>query len=34
LTYRAVEPIGFEGMHYRRDIGRKGLQSPISRGQP
>jgi phosphoribosylamine--glycine ligase len=33
-TYRAVEPIGFEGMHYRRDIGRKGLQSPISRGQP
>ena len=25
-VYRAVEPITFEGMHYRRDIGRKGLQ--------
>ena len=24
-AYRAVEPIGFDGMHYRRDIGRKGL---------
>jgi phosphoribosylamine--glycine ligase len=25
-AYRAVEPIHFEGMHYRRDIGRKGLR--------
>ena len=25
-TYAAVEKIGFEGMHYRRDIGRKGLK--------
>lgn len=24
-TYQAVEKIHFEGMHYRRDIGRKGL---------
>jgi phosphoribosylamine--glycine ligase len=24
-AYRAVKPIGFDGMHYRRDIGRKGL---------
>jgi phosphoribosylamine--glycine ligase len=24
-AYQAVEPIGFDGMHYRRDIGRKGL---------
>ena len=24
-AYRAVEKIRFEGMHYRRDIGRKGL---------
>jgi phosphoribosylamine--glycine ligase len=25
-AYRAVEPIRFDGMHYRRDIGRKGLR--------
>jgi phosphoribosylamine--glycine ligase len=25
-TYQAVERIHFEGMHYRRDIGRKGLK--------
>ena len=25
-TYRAVSKIHFEGMHYRRDIGRKGLK--------
>jgi phosphoribosylamine--glycine ligase len=25
-TYRAVEKIHFDGMHYRRDIARKGLQ--------
>ena len=25
-TYRAVEKIHFDGMHYRRDIGRKGLK--------
>jgi phosphoribosylamine--glycine ligase len=25
-AYRACEAIHFEGMHYRRDIGRKGLQ--------
>jgi len=25
-TYRAVDRIHFEGMHYRRDIGRKGLK--------
>ena len=25
-TYAAVEKIGFEGMHYRHDIGRKGLK--------
>ena len=24
-AYRAVESIGFDGMHYRRDIGHKGL---------
>jgi phosphoribosylamine--glycine ligase len=30
-AYRAVEPIGFERMHYRRDIGRKGLVSGRSR---
>jgi len=24
-TYRAVEKIGFDGMHYRRDIGKKAL---------
>jgi phosphoribosylamine--glycine ligase len=24
-AYQGVEPIGFAGMHYRRDIGRKGL---------
>ena len=24
-AYRAVEPITFERMHYRRDIGHKGL---------
>jgi phosphoribosylamine--glycine ligase len=24
-TYAAVEKIHFEGMHYRRDIGKKGL---------
>ncbi len=24
-AYRGVECVGFEGMHYRRDIGRKGL---------
>jgi phosphoribosylamine--glycine ligase len=24
-TYRAATPIHFDGMHYRRDIGRKGL---------
>jgi phosphoribosylamine---glycine ligase len=30
-AYRAVEPITFEGMHYRRDIGRKGLVSDGSR---
>ena len=26
-TYRAVRKISFEGMHYRRDIGRKGIAS-------
>jgi phosphoribosylamine--glycine ligase len=26
-TYSAVEKIQFEGAHYRRDIGRKGLAS-------
>jgi phosphoribosylamine--glycine ligase len=25
-TYSAVEKIHFEGMHYRRDIGQKGLR--------
>ena len=25
-TYQAVEKIDFEGMHYRRDIGEKGLR--------
>jgi phosphoribosylamine--glycine ligase len=25
-AYRALEPIHFDGMHYRRDIGRKGLR--------
>jgi phosphoribosylamine---glycine ligase len=25
-TYAAVERVHFEGMHYRRDIGRKGLR--------
>lgn len=25
-TYKAVDSIQFEGMHYRRDIGRKGLK--------
>jgi phosphoribosylamine--glycine ligase len=24
-TYKAVEKISFEGMHYRRDIGRKAI---------
>jgi len=27
-AYRAVELIGFDGMHYRRDIGRKGVDRP------
>jgi phosphoribosylamine-glycine ligase len=26
LTYEAVKEISFEGMHYRRDIGVKGLK--------
>jgi phosphoribosylamine--glycine ligase len=25
-AYRAVSEISFEGMHYRRDIGQKGLK--------
>ena len=25
-TYQAVEKISFEGMHYRRDIGRRAIQ--------
>ena len=25
-AYRAVDKIHFEGMHYRRDIGQKGLK--------
>jgi phosphoribosylamine--glycine ligase len=25
-TYAAVEKVHFDGMHYRRDIGRKGLK--------
>jgi phosphoribosylamine--glycine ligase len=29
LTYEAVKRIGFEGMHYRRDIGAKGLKKGI-----
>jgi phosphoribosylamine--glycine ligase len=29
LTYEAVKRIGFEGMHYRRDIGAKGLKKEI-----
>ena len=28
-TYAAVEKIQFDGMHYRRDIGAKGLSSPL-----
>ncbi|MBM3245656.1 MAG: hypothetical protein FJZ15_07710, partial [Candidatus Omnitrophica bacterium] len=24
-TYRAVEKISFDGMHYRKDIGRKAI---------
>ncbi len=28
LAYEAVNKIHFEGMHYRRDIGAKGLKSP------
>jgi phosphoribosylamine--glycine ligase len=27
-AYRGVDKISFEGMHYRRDIGRKGLRRP------
>jgi len=26
LTYEAVKEISFEGMHYRKDIGAKGLK--------
>jgi len=29
LTYEAVKEISFEGMHYRRDIGAKGLKKEI-----
>jgi len=25
-AYRAVEQVHFDGMHYRRDIGQKGLK--------
>ena len=28
-AYRGVAKIGFEGMHYRTDIGRKGLARPL-----
>jgi phosphoribosylamine--glycine ligase len=31
-AYGAVEKIHFEGMHFRRDIGRKGLQRPLKAG--
>jgi phosphoribosylamine---glycine ligase len=30
LAYEAVNKIHFEGMHYRRDIGAKGLKSPAN----
>jgi phosphoribosylamine--glycine ligase len=29
-AYAAIRPLRFEGMQYRRDIGQKALQSPIS----
>ena len=30
-AYRGVEAVSFEGMHYRRDIGRKALSGAVSR---
>jgi phosphoribosylamine--glycine ligase len=32
-AYQAVSCIGFEGMHYRTDIGRKGLRRWVSAGE-
>jgi phosphoribosylamine--glycine ligase len=30
-AYDAVRRVHFEGMHYRRDIGRKGLRRAVAR---